>query len=238
MKAIILAAGRGSRLLPLTESLPKCLLPVGGTTLLGHQLDTLEAIGVREATVVTGFMPSLVEAELAKRTGPMPAKPFFNPFFQVADNLASCWLVGKHMDDDFLLINGDTLFEKELAAKVVAAPACPIRVTINQKASYDLDDMKVTLSGTKLTAIGKTLTAEQTNAESIGMLRFMGDGPKIFRDKLEQLMRTQDGVHAWFLKAIDAIAGNSVVETTAITGHRWAEVDTVSDYEALKANGF
>ena len=58
---------------------------------------------------------------------------------------------------------------------MIAAPACPIAVTINQKSGYDLDDMKVTLSGTKLTAIGKTLTAEQTNAESIGMLRFMGE---------------------------------------------------------------
>jgi L-glutamine-phosphate cytidylyltransferase len=238
MKAIILAAGRGSRLLPLTESLPKCLLPVTGTTLLGYQLDTLQAAGVSEAVVVTGFLPSLVEAELAKRTGPMLATPFFNPFFQVADNLASCWLVREHMNDAFLLINGDTLFEEALVAKVIAAPASPIRVTINQKSSYDLDDMKVTLSGTKLTAISKTLTAEQTHAESIGMLRFMGEGPKVFRNKLEQLMRTQDGVHAWFLKAIDAIAGSSVVETTAITGHRWAEVDTVSDFEALKANGF
>lgn len=238
MKAIILAAGRGSRLLPLTESMPKCLLPVSGTTLLGYQLDTLQAAGISEAVVVTGFLPSLVEAELAQRTGPMPARPFFNPFFQVADNLASCWLVREHMNDDFLLINGDTLFEKALVAKVIAAPACPIAVTINQKASYDLDDMKVTLSGTKLTAIGKTLTAEQTNAESIGMLRFMGEGPQIFRNKLEQLMRTQDGVHAWFLKAIDAIAGASKVETIAITGLRWAEVDTVSDFEALKANGF
>jgi L-glutamine-phosphate cytidylyltransferase len=72
MKAIILAAGRGSRLLPLTESRPKCLLPVQNTTLLGYQLDTLQAAGVSEAVVVTGFLPSLVEAELAKRSGPMP----------------------------------------------------------------------------------------------------------------------------------------------------------------------
>lgn len=239
MKAILLSAGRGSRLLPLTESRPKCLLPVQGTTLLGHQLDTLQAAGIREVTVVTGFLPNLVEAELARRDGPLKAAPFFNPFFQVADNLASCWMVRERMESDFLLINGDTLFSQDLIEKVIAAPPAPILVTIDQKASYDQDDMKVTLSGTSLTAIGKTLLPAETHAESIGILRFAGAGPQLFRNKLEQMMRTQDGIQAWFLKAINAIAGtDGGVETVLIKGHRWAEVDTVSDFNALKENGF
>lgn len=239
MKAIILSAGRGSRLLPLTESMPKCLLPVRGTTLLGHQLDVLEAAGIREATVVTGFMPSLVEAELAKRTGPLKAEAFFNPFFQVADNLASCWMVRERMQEDFLLINGDTLFEQALLETVLDHPACPVQVTIDKKDSYDSDDMKVSLNGTKLRAIGKSLAPADTDAESIGMLRFMGEGPGLFRAKLEQMMRTQEGVAAWFLKAIDAIASTTgAVDTVLIAGKRWAEVDTVSDFEALTRNGF
>lgn len=239
MKVILLSAGRGSRLLPLTESRPKCLLPVQGTTLLGYQLNTLEAAGIRNATVVTGFLPNLVEAEISARTGPLKATPFFNPFFQVADNLASCWMVRERMDGDFLLINGDTLFSQDLIESVIASPPAPITVTIDQKSAYDLDDMKVTLAGTSLTAIGKTLSASETHAESIGILRFSGTGPKLFHDKLEQMMRTQDGIQAWFLKAINAIAstgGN--VETVLIKGHRWAEVDTADDFAALKANGF
>jgi L-glutamine-phosphate cytidylyltransferase len=239
MKAILLSAGRGSRLLPLTESMPKCLLPVQGTTLLGYQLDTLQAAGIRDVTVVTGYMPNLVEAELARRSGPLKATPFFNPFFQVADNLASCWMVREQMDGDFLLINGDTLFELNLLNAVIANTACPIQVTIDQKATYDSDDMKVTLDGTKLKAIGKTLPLDVTHAESIGMLRFMGGGPGLFRGKLEQMMRTQDGVASWFLKAIDALASTTgAVDTVLIKGHRWAEVDTVADFEALNRHGF
>lgn len=239
MKAILLSAGRGSRLLPLTETLPKCLLPVRSTTLIGHQLDTLEAAGIRDVTVVTGFMPGLVEAELAQRSGPLNATPFFNPFFQVADNLASCWMVRERMDQDFLLINGDTLFSLDLIKRVMAAPPAPITVTIDQKDSYDQDDMKVSLSGSRLTAIGKTLLPSETQAESIGILRFSGEGPRLFRQKLEQMMRTQDGVQAWFLKAIHAIAStDGGVETILIKGLRWAEVDTAADFAGLKANGF
>ncbi len=236
MKAIILAAGRGSRLLPLTETLPKCLLPVAGTTVLSLQLDTLERAGVDEAVIITGFMAGSVEAEIADRTGPMRVQTLFNPFYQVADNLASCWMARDFMDGDFLLINGDTLFEQALAESVIKSPANNIQVTIDKKAAYDSDDMKVTLDGTALTAIGKTLEAYETNGESIGFLRFMLEGPDLFRAKLHQMMRTGDGVKAWFLSAIDALAKTGTdVATHSIEGLTWAELDTMEDYDAIKA---
>lgn len=235
MRAIILSAGRGSRLLPLTETKPKCLLPVAHTTVLGYQLDALERQGINEAIIVTGFMTQRVENEIAARQGPMSAKVFFNPFFQVADNLASCWMVREYMDQDFLLINGDTLFEDALLKDVLASPANPIQVTIDKKGDYDSDDMKVSLDGARLMAIGKKLPLAETDGESIGMLRFMGQGPDAFRQKLTEMMRTGDGVQAWFLKAIDALAktqGN--VATYSIEGRNWAELDTMDDYAVLK----
>ena len=236
MKAIILAAGRGSRLLPLTETLPKCLLPVAGTTVLSLQLDTLERVGVDEAIIITGFMAGSVEAEVSDRSGPMRVQTLFNPFYQVADNLASCWMARDHMTSDFLLINGDTLFEETLAAQVVQSPANDIQVTIDKKGSYDSDDMKVSLDGTTLTAIGKTLGADVTHGESIGFLRFMLNGPNLFVEKLHQMMRTGDGVKAWFLSAIDALAkSDATIATYSIEGLSWAELDTLEDYEIVKA---
>lgn len=235
MHAIILSAGRGSRLLPLTTDLPKCLLPVGLTTVLGLQLDTLCKAGVKTATIVTGFNAHLVEAEIAARqTGP-EITTLYNPFYQVADNLASCWMVREDMHEDFLIINGDTLFSPHVIETILSAPAAPITVTIDQKDQYDGDDMKVTLEGTQLTAIGKTLLSQQTNGESIGMLRFMGEGTKIFRDELERLMREPSGTKSWYLSAIDGLAKSGVhVETTNIKGATWAELDTPEDYEICR----
>lgn len=236
MRAIILAAGRGSRLLPLTETLPKCLLPVAGTTVLSMQLDTLERAGVDEAIVITGFMAGSVEAELEGRAGSMRVQTLFNPFYQVADNLASCWMARDFMDDDFLLINGDTLIEPKLAKRVVESPPNNIQVTIDKKSEYDSDDMKVSLDGDALTAIGKTLSADVTHGESIGFLRFMQDGPRLFRTKLHQMMRTGDGVQAWFLSAIDALAKTEArVETLSIEGMTWAELDTLEDYTSIRS---
>jgi len=235
VNAIILSAGRGSRLLPLTEARPKCLLAVGGTTVLSHQLDALERAGLARATVVTGFMPSLVEAEIETRSGPMAVETLFNPFYQVADNLASCWMARGAMDTDFLLINGDTIFEDALLEDVLAPAAGPIQVTIDKKRDYDSDDMKVSLEGERLTAIGKTLAAGETDGESIGMLRFTGEGPERFVAKLEQMMRTDEGTSAWFLKAIDHIAkSGGAVMTRSIEGRTWSELDTAEDYDRVK----
>lgn len=235
MHAIILAAGRGSRLLPLTTDLPKCLLPIGLTTVLGFQLDTLFRHGIVSATVVTGFNAHMVKAEInARQTGPK-VKRLYNPFYQVADNLASCWMARKSMRQDFLLINGDTLFSPPLLEKVLSTPATDIAVTIDQKDHYDGDDMKVTLDGPELTAIGKTLLPQQTNGESIGMLRFMNDGPEIFREELKRLMKSEDGTKSWFLSAIDGLAKSGQrIDTINIKGSTWSELDTPEDYEICR----
>jgi len=236
MHAIILAAGRGSRLLPLTTDLPKCLLPIGNTTVLGMQLDTLYANGVKRATVVTGFNSRMVKAEIkARKAGPR-VKTLFNPFFQVADNLASCWMARDFMRQDFLLINGDTLFSPELLQTVLAAPPNDVSVTIDKKDHYDGDDMKVTLDGSQLTAIGKTLPLTETDGESIGMLRFMGSGPKIFRNELKSLMKTPDGTKSWFLSAIHGLAqAGQHIDTINIKGAEWSELDTPEDYEICRS---
>src|SRR3546814_19400138 len=94
-KAIILSAGQGSRLLPRTRDLPKCLIEFNGRSLLGWQVAALVANGIQDIVVVTGFRTERVEdhaLELYRDTGAR-VRTLFNPFFQVADNQigrASC----------------------------------------------------------------------------------------------------------------------------------------------------
>ena len=237
MKAIILSAGRGSRLLPLTAARPKCLLEVaGGQSVIRHQIGALARGSVSDITVVTGFLPQAVEEDIGRHRTSATVRTLFNPFYQIADNLASCWMARGAMDDDFLLINGDTLFEDALLGTVIGAPPSAVAVTIDKKPSYDEDDMKVTLRGSQLVGIGKTLNHASTNAESIGMLRFTGDGPQVFVSQLEAMMRTPEGVRSWFLKAIDGLAKSGIaVETISIEGHKWSELDTPDDYETVRA---
>lgn len=232
-RAIILSAGQGSRLLPLTAERPKCLIDFSGRSLLAWQVQMLADSGVSRIDVVTGFMTEMVEAEIARLARPgLVIRSCFNPFYKVADNLGSCWIARGAMDGDFLILNGDTLVSRDIVAKVQEGAGWPITVTIDVKPHYDSDDMKVTrLGGGKLAAIGKTLTAEQANAESIGFLAFRGEGVALFRETVEAFMRTPAGVENWYLKIIDSIAPAGKVGTISIEGMDWAEVDFLNDIE-------
>lgn len=232
MKAVILSAGQGSRLLPLTADRPKCLLPLGPKTLLEWQIDVLARCGVDDVVVVVGFRAGLVDSVLAKLARPgLRIRSVFNPFFNVADNLGSCWMARHEMAGDFLLLNGDTLFEKAVLERLLGSTPSPITVTIDRKDAYDADDMKVHLDGSRLLEIGKTLPASRTDGESIGLLLFRDDGPKLFVEAADRAMHTSEGLKSFYLRVIDQLARSHRVETASIEGLAWGEVDFPADLQ-------
>lgn len=230
--AILLSAGQGSRLLPLTAERPKCLIEFSGRSLIGWQIEMLARCGVKRIDVVTGFMTDLVDAHLASIATPgIELLTHFNPFYKVADNLGSCWVVRERMEEDFLILNGDTLVGEDIIRRVQQGSDWPIAVTVDIKPRYDSDDMKVQREGERLRRIGKTLSADETNAESIGFLAFRGEGAGLFREAVRSAMRRPDGVEHWYLKVIDTLADTGMVGTVSIAGMGWAEVDYLNDIE-------
>lgn len=230
--AILLSAGQGSRLLPLTAERPKCLIDFSGKSLIEWQVEMLARGGVKRIDVVTGFMTDMLEEHLAQIRDPRVEIAIrFNPFYKVADNLGSCWIAREAMRGDFLILNGDTLISEQIVERVQQDTSWPVAVTVDVKDSYDSDDMKVQREGERLVRIGKTLTADQSNAESIGFLAFRGEGAELFREAVRAAMRTPEGVQHWYLKVIDSLAPGGKVGTVSIEGLDWAEVDFLNDIE-------
>ena len=230
MKAILLCAGQGKRLLPLTIDKPKCLVEVGDRSMLERQLRVLASVAIDEVVVATGFRATQIDALLNRLEGPLPPiRTAFNPFFDCGDNLATCWLGRHEMHQPFVLINGDTLFEPAIAEVLLAARSnFPIVVTVDRKPDYDEDDMKVVIDGGRVAAIGKQ-QFERIDAESIGMLRFDDEGARLFRDELDRMMREPREKARWYLSAIDRLARKGHVGFCDIQGRRWCEIDTPSD---------
>src|SRR3569832_913274 len=157
MKAIILSAGQGSRLVHLADDKPKCLIEFNGRSLLDRQLDTQEACGVHEAVVVTGFHDELVDEAIARRSSGPNVRTVFNPFYKVADNTGSLFMAREALAGDCLVWNGDTLVSRALMERVVGNDRAGICVTIDRKESYGEDDMKVVEEGGRLRAIGERI---------------------------------------------------------------------------------
>jgi choline kinase len=231
MKAIILSAGQGSRLGHLVDDRPKCLIEFNGRSLLDRQLDTLEACGVHDAVVVTGFHDELVDEAIARRSGGPGVRTIYNPFYKVADNTGSLFMAREELVGDCLVWNGDTLVSRALMERVLANQQAGICVTIDRKDSYDEDDMKVVEEGGRLKAIGKRLPFDRVNAESIGLLAFRSGGAEQFRDAIERAMRTPEGTTIWYLRVIHHLAQSAEVWTFDIEGDEWGEVDFPADVE-------
>ena len=235
MKAIILSAGQGSRLGHMVDDRPKCLIDFSGRTLLDRQLDTLEANGVHDAVVVTGFHDDRVEEALARRSGGPKVRTIFNPFFKVADNTGSLYMAREELSGDCLVWNGDTLVSTALMRRVVGNDRAGICVTVDRKDAYDDDDMKVIAAEDgRLRAIGKRIS-EGVNAESIGLLAFRTGGAEQFREAIERAMRTSEGTTIWYLRVIHHLAQNGEVWTLDIKGEEWGEVDFPPDVDAARA---
>ena len=238
MKAIILSAGQGKRLLPLTAATPKCLLPVDGSRpALEIQLRTLAACGIQRATVMVGFGADKVEHFLARCPLPeIEVTTRFNPFFALSNNLATCWTAIPEMTEDFVLLNGDTLFEPAVLERLLRAPFAAVSLAIDRKPSYDEDDMKVSIRHERtLAAVGKTLPPAVVHGESIGLMTFRASGVPAFRVALEKAMRDPTALQRWYLSVIDALAHSSLVEVTSIEGLWWAETDTPEDLAEVRA---
>ncbi|MFM2042626.1 MAG: hypothetical protein RLY86_1202 [Pseudomonadota bacterium] len=237
VKAIILSAGQGKRLMPLTAERPKCLIDLSGMSLLEWQIRALAANGVRDAVVVTGFAADLMDRTVAEMAVPgISVRTLYNPFYALADNTASCWVARHEMEGDFLVLNGDSLVEPAIVDRLLTRAIAPVTVTVDRKTDYDADDMKVRDVDGRLLAIGKTLPLEIVTGESIGFLRFMAEGGALFRREVERVLRTPEGLRRWYLSVIDTIAKETgAVGTVSIEGMEWGEMDFPADVERNRA---
>ena len=235
MKAIILSAGQGRRLLPLTESVPKCCLMLGGRTLLEWQVDALARCGIDDIVVVSGFGRHVVDEAVARLQSRVPIRTLYNPFFALSDNLGTCWVARSEMETPFVLLNGDTLFEAAVLERLLAsAGQFPIVLAADRKPAYDEDDMKIQSAGNRLERVGKQLDPAIVNGESIGMLAFTQAGAAAFAQRVERLMGGADGLARWYLSAIDELARDGQVGIASIHGLGWCEVDDIDDLAAAE----
>ena len=229
MKTIILSAGQGKRLLPLTAEIPKCLLPIQGKKLIEWQIDALHQCGIDKITVVTGYRAEKVDEVLQRSYGPGRIKTLYNSAYAITDNLVSCWSARHEMNEDFILLNGDTLFETAVLKRLFESPDRPATVVVNHKDMYDVDDMKVEMEGCRLVRIGKNIVQNRAQGESIGMILFRGEGPMLFRSALKKALNDPEAGRKWYLSVIDDMAQVMPVWTCSITGLKWCEVDYPAD---------
>ncbi|MFN2427965.1 MAG: NTP transferase domain-containing protein [Candidatus Binatia bacterium] len=239
MKVLLLSAGQGRRLGALTESAPKCLLPLAGRPLLQWQVLSLAAAGVDEVVVVTGFGADQVEAELEnpfyQDHGRLRVRTLYNPDFATSDNLMSCWAARAEMTTDFMIVNGDTLFEPAIVTELLRSRTSPISIAVTIKTTYDVDDMKVSVVDGLVRQVAKTIPMDQVSAEAIGLSAYRGDGARRMHDTIVDFAARPNSHRMWYLSAVSHLAGEGHVGTAPIEDLACAEVDYPADVEQAES---
>lgn len=234
MKILILAAGTGSRLGQLTRNTPKSLLDLGrGLTLLETQLNAIKPSGLNDIVLVTGYRSAQIEAKI-QIYDDFHFQIIFNPFFEVSNNLVSAWLAMPYIDDEFIIINGDDVFRPEVLERLLAAEGDVVMV-VSKKDSYDEDDMKVHLEGISVRRVSKGLTPEESNGESIGMIKFSKQGRDWFFEELDRSVRDKEALDWYYLRALQNMMDSGLPVTYSICNpSEWAEIDFHPDLVILK----
>ena len=140
--ALLLAAGLGSRLGPVTEALPKCLVSVGGVPILERLVRSLDSHGFERLVIVTGYKAATIRDYLGERFGGIVVEYLVSPLFATTNNIYSLWLARQLIDEPFLLVESDLVFDEPLLAPLLQ----PGRIAVSRQLPW-MDGTTVTLDG-------------------------------------------------------------------------------------------
>lgn len=225
-KAVILAAGMGTRLQPLTLDHPKCLLEVGGKPLIARQVELLRAAGISDVVVVLGYMPEKIREALGDSV-----RYREYPDFASTNNLHTLWHVRDELQDGFVCLFSDVLFPAESLQALLALPE-DVGLMIDTARVLE-GTMRVRLENGKLTGIGSHIPVERGSGNFLGVSRFSSAGAEILIQEMEPLLtfHQQD----YYTLAIDRYLGRGgPAGFVDLNGAIWCEIDTLQDLETAR----
>jgi choline kinase len=221
-KAIILAAGVGSRLRPLTNDRPKCLLEVGGRSLIERQMDTLHRYGITDLTVVVGYRGDQVRRHLGGRV-----RYLDNERYECTNSLYSLWLARGELVPGTLILNSDVLALPLLFDRLLQSPA-PDAILVERGSAFGPEDMKVMLDGWRVVDFGKDLPNDRAHAHNVGVAKFSGEGASRLGDCLERLVATGHE-NDWAPVAFREFTSHWPLIAVPTDGLPWIEIDFIED---------
>ena len=227
MRAIILAAGIGKRLLPHTEALPKCLLPVGDRPLLARCLDALAALGISEAVVVVGHRGEDVAALAAQAPTALAVRIIRNTQY-ASGSLLSLWHARYELEDEVLIVEGDVLYPRELLARVLASPDANA-LAVDEKFQDTGEETKVVCEDGWVVEVTRRLGRDpRVRGEAVGILRLSAAAADVLQDVLEEMVATgSDG--ADYEEAIRELAAEVPIGTIEVGDLPWLGIDREED---------
>ncbi len=226
--AVILVAGIGSRLRPITDDRPKALVDLGAETILGRAVRLLAEYGVRKLVLATGYREDAVKA--AMQGAPLTVEYCKNPEFDSTQNSVSLALCrGRVGSDAFFKLDGDVVFQRQVLERLDASSA-ELAVAVDAGRTLDAEAMKVTVEASRITAFGKSIALSASAGESIGIERLSGPASAKVFDALERTIAGgEKGLYYEDVYSRLIAQGVLGAELVGVHDLPWTEVDDFAD---------
>lgn len=229
-RAVILAAGSGTRLRPLTDDRPKALLEVNGEPLLVRLARQLARVGVSELVIATGHAEGAVSAILSEL--PLPATLRRNSAYATTQNVVSFHACADRLSGETWKLDGDLFFEDGFLERLARAPMHDDELLCAVDMRHDLgaEEMKVELNGTRIVAFGKAIDPKRASGESTGVERI---GSRALSPIVHALGAavTAGETHLYYEDVYSRLVRDRALRAIAVdvSDLRWTEIDTPED---------
>jgi choline kinase len=225
MKAIILAAGVGKRLWSVTQHHPKCLIQIGGRTLLVRYLDALASVGVKQVVIVVGYKQEMIRA--AAGLSGVAVRYLESEHYQ-RGSITSLWRAREELNGDALIMDADVLFHRMILERLVNS-AHPTALLMDESVKQTGEECMVVAQGGRVIALTKRMPARYDMAgEGVGFLKVRGaDTGPLIRSVQAHIERGQLDME--YEDALLEFFGEVKVGYERIGGLPWTEIDFEED---------
>ncbi len=226
MRGIILAAGKGSRLNGTAGDKPKCLVEVGGMTLLERQIRAVRRAGLTDIVVVVGSQADRVRAA----AGPS-VTCVENSRFAETNSLYSLWTARALLYEGFVVLNCDVLFHPALLDDLLAThhDAALLMAYREREQEYGDEEMKVKVSRGFVVDMSKTMEPGEADGENLGIVKFGPASAPSLVGILDRIV-SEGGLREWAPRAFREFAQSQPLRAMATRGYPWIEIDFPEDY--------
>lgn len=230
MKAVILAAGRGSRLATITKSIPKCLIEVQGHTLLERTITALLANGCTDITITTGYLNQMIQTYINKSSFSKTANIsyIYNSRFSLSNYIYSMWLAKENfISDDIILLHGDLIFDSSLLFRILNQSKSV--VLVNKCVTDSEKDFKARIENNKVIEIGVSVTGKNCYL-SMPFYRLLNRDLTLWFGQIEKFI--QNGkIECYAEDAFNVISDQINLYPLYFDKEVCMEIDTIEDLE-------
>ncbi|MDA9903525.1 phosphocholine cytidylyltransferase family protein [Gammaproteobacteria bacterium] len=232
MKAIILAAGVGSRIRPLTDNCPKSLLKINGKTILEMMLSHIKTCGINEVIFVLGYLQDQIKDYVKIQFPDLIVQFITNEKYEVTNTGYSLMLTKDFVKNStFIKFDADVVFDINILKTLIASEYDNC-LCIDKNINLDAEEIKVIIKDdNRVVKASKTVNPLDAIGESIGIEKISGETAHTLFNDLELMMKDEQYHQEYYEAAYERLIEKDVpFYALDISGLRWTEIDTKEDF--------